>query len=116
VFRLRTGRLSGLVPVSRAYARANLRGRCKPTCYYVLRPTAATVKGGALEPFAAVAAQVHAQLLSALRSRHVQAAIARYERHQRALTRYAPGYRPPPVPAPAAGVPDQGGGQSGSGG
>jgi parvulin-like peptidyl-prolyl cis-trans isomerase-like protein len=116
VFRLRTGRLSGLVPVSRPYARADLPGRCKPTCYYVLRPTAATMSGGTLEPFAAVEAQVHAQLLSALRSRHVQAVIARYERQQRALTRYAPGYRPPRVATPAAGVPTQGAGQSGSGG
>lgn len=104
-FGLRTNRLSGLVPVDRAYARSNLNGKCRPTCYFVLRPTAATVKGGTLEPFSAVQGEVHAQLLTALRTQHIQAVIARYEKQERALTRYAPGYRPLTVTTPAAGVP-----------
>ena len=99
-------RLSGLVPVDRAYARSTLKGKCTPTCYFVLRPTAATVKGGSLEPFSAVQAEVHTQLLTALRTQHIQAVIARYEMQQRALTRYAPGYKPLKVTTPAAGVPD----------
>ena len=105
-FGLPTNRLSGLVPVDRAYARSTLRGRCRPTCYFVLRPTAATVKDGSLEPLSEVRDRVHAQLLGARRAQHVQAVIARYEQQQRALTRYAPGYKPLPVTTPATGVPD----------
>jgi PPIC-type PPIASE domain/SurA N-terminal domain len=107
-FRLRTNHVSGLVPVTRAYARSKLEGQCRPTCYFVLRPTAQTVKGGSLQPFSEVRAEVHTQLLSAERSHHIQAVIARYEKQQRALTRYAAGYRPLPVTAPANGVPDAG--------
>lgn len=107
-FSLRTDRLSGLVAVDRAYARSTLRGKCSPTCYFVLRPTAATVAAGSLEPFSAVQAQVHTQLLTALRTQHVQAVIARAEQEQRGITRYAQGYRPLPVTTPATGVPDAG--------
>ena len=108
-FRLATNRLSGLVPVDRAYTRSTLRGKCRPTCYFVLRPTAATVPAGSFQPFSAVQAEVHAQLLTALRNHHVQAVIARYVAEQRRLTRYAPGYRPPAA-ATSPGVPDQGAG------
>jgi SurA N-terminal domain/PPIC-type PPIASE domain len=105
-FGLPTNRLSGLIPVDRAYARSTLKGACRPTCYFVLRPTAAGVKDGALEPLSQVRDRVHAQLLGARRAQHVQAVIARYEQQQRALTRYAPGYKPLPVTTPATGVPD----------
>jgi hypothetical protein len=105
-FGLRTNRLSGLVPVDRAYARSTLKGKCRPTCYFVLRPTAATVKGGTLQSFAQVRDEVHQQLLTALRNEHVQAVIDRFEKQQRALTRYAAGYKPLPVTTPATGVPD----------
>ncbi len=109
-FRLHTNRLSGLVRVDRAYARSTLKGKCKPACYFVLRPTAAAVKGGSPEPFSQVHAQVHTQLLTALRTQHVQAVIARYEKEQRTLTRYASGFKPLPAPTAVTGVPDQGGG------
>ena len=38
---LKNGELSGLIEVSKAYADQNLPGKCKPTCYFVIRPDAA---------------------------------------------------------------------------
>jgi len=104
--RLPTNALSQPIAVGRAYARSSLAGRCKPTCYFVIHPTAPVVKGGTQQPFASVQAKIRAQLLSIGRSRHVQAVIEKLEKAQRKLTRYAPGYAPPKSSTPATGVPD----------
>jgi PPIC-type PPIASE domain/SurA-like N-terminal domain len=105
-FSLRTNALSALVPVDRRYMRSLLKGKCKPACFFVIRPTAATIKGGTEKPFGEVQAQIKTQLLSLLRLRHVQAVIAVYEKQQDAKTRYAAGYKPAPVTTPSTGVPD----------
>jgi PPIC-type PPIASE domain len=94
-FGLPTNALSGPVAVDRSYAHSALRGRCTPTCFFVIRPTGAIVKGGSPEPFAAVEAQIHTQLLDALRTQHERDVIARFEKREGRVTRYASGYAPP---------------------
>lgn len=94
-FGLRTNALSGPVAVDKAYARSALKGRCTPTCFFVIRPTGAIVKGGSPEPFASVEAQIHTQLLAAARTQHERDVIARFEKREDRVTRYASGYAPP---------------------
>jgi hypothetical protein len=94
-FGLPTHALSGLVPVDRAYAHSVLKGKCAPTCYFVIRPTGAIVKGGTLQSFASVEAQIHTQLLDALRTQHERDVIARFEKRENRVTKYAAGYAPP---------------------
>ncbi len=94
-FGLKTNALSGLVPVDRAYARSVLKGKCNPACYFVIRPTGATVKGGTVQSFASVEAQIHTQLLDAMRTQHERDVIARFEKRENRVTKYAAGYAPP---------------------
>jgi hypothetical protein len=105
-FSLPTTTLSPLVPVDRAYAAALLEGKCKPTCYFIIRPTADVIEGGTPEPFASVRAEIKSRLLSILRLRHVRAVIGKLEKEQKRLTRYAPGYAPRKTSPPSTGVPD----------
>jgi hypothetical protein len=94
-FGLRTNALSGLVPVDKTYARSRLKGRCKPTCYFVIRPAGTIVKGGTVQSFASVEAQIHTQLLDALRTQHERDVITRFEKRENRVTHYAAGYAPP---------------------
>jgi parvulin-like peptidyl-prolyl isomerase len=105
-FSLPTDALSPPVRVDKAYARSSLKGRCKPACYFVIRPMAATIKAGTEQPLSAVQAEITSQLQSLLPVRHVQLVIAKLVKQQRKVTRYAPGYAPPPQTTPATGVPD----------
>jgi parvulin-like peptidyl-prolyl isomerase len=106
-FSLQTNQLSGLVPVDKAYidSQPGLKGKCKPTCYFVIRPTADVIKGGAQKSFASVKAQIQAQLLSTRQSTHLQAIVNKLEKAQKKLTHYAAGYAPPKTPTPSATAP-----------
>jgi parvulin-like peptidyl-prolyl isomerase len=105
-FSLKTNQLSALVPVDKAYvsSQPSLKGKCKPTCYFLIRPTADVVKGGAQKSFASVKAQIKAQLLSTRQSAHLQAIVNKLEKAQKKLTHYAAGYAPPKT-TPAATTP-----------
>ena len=83
-FGLPTNALSPLVRVEKAYidSQPSLKGKCKPTCYFVIRPIGDTVKAGSQKPFAAVRAEVTQQLRTVLPLKHVQAVIARLEKQQ----------------------------------
>jgi hypothetical protein len=81
-------------------------GKCKPTCYFIIRPTANLIRGGTEKSFASVRAHIKSQLLSDLRLRHVQTVIARLEKKEQKLTRYAAGYAPLRTTTPSTGVPD----------
>jgi hypothetical protein len=106
-FSLKTKQLSGLVTVDRAYASTSLKGKCKPTCYFIIRPTADVTKGGAKKSFASVEAQIQSTLLSSRQSAHLQAVVTKLENAQKKITRYAAGYKPPKTPStPSTGVPD----------
>jgi parvulin-like peptidyl-prolyl isomerase len=109
-FGLPTNTLSPLVRAEQAYIRSqpSFKGKCKPTCYFVIRPTGGMVKAGSQKPFAAVRGQITQQLNSILPVRHVQLTIARLEKQQNAVTRYAPGYAPRKPSIPSTGVPDTG--------
>ena len=93
-FGLSTNALSPILPVDRTYADSSLRGKCTPTCYFIVRPTARVVKAGTRNSFESVKATIKAQLLSMLRTRHVNAVIAAFAEKYRKLVRYAPGYAP----------------------
>jgi parvulin-like peptidyl-prolyl isomerase len=102
-FSLKTNELSGLVPVDKAYASTSLKGKCKPTCYFVIRPTADVVKGGQQQSFASVKAQIISTLLSQQQSAHLQSVIGKLEKQEKNVTHYAAGYAPPKTPTPSAG-------------
>ncbi len=107
-FGLKTNQLSALVPVDKAYASTSLKGKCKPDCYFVIRPTANVVKGGAKKSYASVAATIQQTLLQSRQSAHLQAVVNKLEAEQKKITRYAAGYKPPKTTTPATGVPDTG--------
>ncbi len=94
-FSLNTNQLSGLVAVDKTYADTSLKGKCKPTCYFIIRPTADVVAGGQQKSFASVKAQILAQLLSQKQTSHLQSVVAKLEKAEKKVTRYAPGYAPP---------------------
>jgi parvulin-like peptidyl-prolyl isomerase len=104
-FSLKTNQLSGLVPVDKAYANSSLKGKCKPTCYFIIRPLAAAIKGGAKKSFGEVEAQIQTTLLASRQSAHLQAVVTKLENAQKKITHYAPGYKPPKTPkTPSNGV------------
>lgn len=102
-FTLKTDELSQAVPMAAAYFKSQptLKGKCKPTCYFVIRPAAAVVKGGQQKSFASVKAQIQATLLSSRQSAHLQKVVTSLEKLQKKLTRYATGYAPPKVATPS---------------
>jgi parvulin-like peptidyl-prolyl isomerase len=100
-FSLGTNQLSGLVPVDKAYATSSLQGKCKPTCYFIIRPTADTVKGGQQKSFASVEAQIKSQLLQSRQTAHLQKVVNGLEKEQKKVTKYAPGYAPPKTSVPS---------------
>jgi parvulin-like peptidyl-prolyl isomerase len=102
-FSLKTNQLSGLVAVDKAYADSSLKGKCKPTCYFIIRPTADVVAGGQQKSFASVKAQIQAQLLSQQQTSHLQSVVAKLEKAEKKVTQYAPGYAPPKTSAPSSG-------------
>jgi foldase protein PrsA len=106
-FTLKTNELSPPVPMSAAYyaSQPTLKGKCKPTCYFVIRPTADVVKGGQQQSLASVKAQIQSQLLSSQQSTHVQQVITNLEKLEKKATRYASGYAPPKTPVPSTTTP-----------
>lgn len=103
-FGLKTNQLSALVPVDKAYASTSLKGKCKPACYFVIRPTADVVKGGAKKSFASVEAAIQSTLLQSRQSAHLQSVVNKLEAAQKKITRYAAGYKPPKTATPSGGV------------
>jgi parvulin-like peptidyl-prolyl isomerase len=101
-FSLRTNQLSGLVTVDKAYADSpQLKGKCKPTCYFIIRPLADTVKGGQQKSFASVESQIKSQLLQSRQQTHESKVIGALEKAQKKITKYAPGYAPPKTSVPS---------------
>lgn len=106
-FGLKTNQLSGLVAVDKQYAGTSLKGKCKPTCYFIIRPTADVIKGGAKKSFGEVESQIQTALLTSRQTAHLQAVVTKLENAQKKITHYAQGYKPPKTPStPSTGVPD----------
>jgi hypothetical protein len=106
-FSLNTNELSALVPVDKAYTQSSLAGKCKPTCYFVIRPTGDIQKAGAKKSFAEVKDQIRTQLLQSRQQSHIQSIVKKLEAQQKKVTRYAPGYAPPKTSTPSTGTDQQ---------
>ena len=98
---LKTGTLSNLILVSKSYADTNLKGKCKPNCYFIVKPTA-DVKA---QTFADVKTQIKSQLLSTKQQSYVQAQIAKLQAAQQKLTHYNRTYKPPTTSKPTTSTP-----------
>jgi foldase protein PrsA len=90
---LQTGGISLPVPVSKSYADSNLAGKCKPTCYFVIRADADIVKGSQ-QTLDQVKAQITSRLEQSVQQQKVSARIQVLVKQQQKLTTYAPGYKP----------------------
>jgi hypothetical protein len=102
-FTLKTNELSQPVPMAAAYyqSQPTLKGKCKPVCYFVIRPAADVVKGGQQKSFAAVKAQIQSTLLTQRQTAHLQQIVTNLEKQQKKVTKYAPGFAPPKVSTPS---------------
>lgn len=98
-FGLKTNQLSGLVAVDKQYAGTSLKGKCKPTCYFIIRPTGDVIKGGAKKSFGEVESQIQTALLTSRQTAHLQAVVTKLENAQKKITHYAQGYKPPKTPS-----------------
>jgi hypothetical protein len=98
---LKTGTLSDLILVSKSYATTNLKGKCKPNCYFIVKPTADTKS----QTFADVKAQIKSQLVSQKQQTYVQAQIAKLQAAQQKLTHYNKTYKPPTTSKPSTSTP-----------
>jgi hypothetical protein len=90
---LQTGGISLPVPVSKSYADSNLAGKCKPTCYFVIRADADIVKGSQ-QTLDQVKAQITSTLEQSVQQQKVSARIQALVKAQDKVTHYAPGYKP----------------------
>jgi hypothetical protein len=91
---LKTGQLSDLVEVSKQYANSSLPGKCKPTCYFVIRPDADIVKGKT-QTFDEVKAQIKTTLEQSVQSGQITKRIQQLANEQKKLVKYAKGFEPP---------------------
>ncbi len=90
---LKNGELSGLIEVSKAYSDQNLPGKCKPTCYFVIRPDASIVKGSA-QTLEQAKATIESTLTSTVQSPKVSKRLQQLVDEQKKLTTYAAAYKP----------------------
>jgi SurA N-terminal domain/PPIC-type PPIASE domain len=93
---LPTGKWGAPVPVSASYASTQLKGKCKPTCYFLIRPVDDLVKKGTQQSFASVKAQILSTLKSGVQAQHVQQRVQALINGIKKKTKYAPSYAPPP--------------------
>jgi hypothetical protein len=91
---LKTGSLSGLIEVSKTYADQSLPGKCKPTCFFVIRPDANIVKGSS-QTFDQAKATIESTLASSVQAPKVSKRFQQLLDAQKKITKYASGYAPP---------------------
>jgi hypothetical protein len=90
---LGTGTLSALIPVSDAYKKSSLPGKCKPDCFFLIKPLGA-VKPGKQQSFDEVKAQIRSQLEQTQVQQQVDKRIQSLIAEQKKQTHYAPKYKP----------------------
>ena len=98
---LKTGQLSQPIVVSKSYASSQLKGKCHPNCYFLIRPTADTVKS-AVTPYS----KAQAQIRSMLSQQSQSASSVKLQQLTAAETKstvYRTGYKPPTTSASAGG-------------
>jgi foldase protein PrsA len=90
---LQTGDVSDPVQVDATYAQQQLAGKCKPTCYFVIKADDDIVKGGQ-QSFSQVKSQIQSTLEQTVQSGKLQKRIQQLLAAQKKLTKYAPGFAP----------------------
>jgi hypothetical protein len=90
---LKTNELSGLIPVSKPYADSNLPGKCKPTCYFLVRPDSAIVKGSD-QTLAQAKASIESTLASSVQGPKISKRLQQLIDEQKKITKYADAYKP----------------------
>ncbi|HEY0388777.1 MAG TPA: peptidyl-prolyl cis-trans isomerase [Gaiellales bacterium] len=97
---LQTGGVSLPVEVSKSYAQSTLAGKCKPTCYFVIRADSDTVKGGQ-QSLAQVKSQIEQTLAQGSQAQKISKRLQALVAEQKKLTTYAAGYKPAATSNPA---------------
>jgi foldase protein PrsA len=92
-FDLSTDTLSQPVLVSKTYASTNLAGKCKPDCFFLIRPTADVVKG-TQQSFASVKQTIKQTLEQQKQQEHLQKRVKALLGEAKSVTLYAPQYKP----------------------
>jgi hypothetical protein len=98
---LQTGGVTVPVEVDSTYAQQKLPGQCKPTCYFVIKADADTVKGGQ-QSFSQVKDQIKSTLEQTVQAQKLQKRIQQLLAAQKKITKYAPGYAPPTPAKPGS--------------
>jgi parvulin-like peptidyl-prolyl cis-trans isomerase-like protein len=93
-FSLDTDELSQPVLVSEEYAEGSLAGKCKPDCYFLIRPTGDVV-AGEQQSFESVKTSIRQSLEQQRKDEHLQARVKKLLDEQKRQTVYAPQYQPP---------------------
>lgn len=90
-----TGQWGNPVEVSAKYANTQLKGKCKPNCYFLIEPIEATQQKGSVQSFASVKTQIMDQLKSTAQSSHFQQRFTSLLNGLNKQTKYAAGFAPP---------------------
>jgi len=99
---LGTGTLSALIPVSDSYMKSSLPGKCKPACFFLVKPLG-DVKPGKQQSFDEVKAQIRTQLEQTQVQQAVQTRITKLLDEQKKQTHYAAKYKPAATAATSSG-------------
>jgi hypothetical protein len=100
---LTTGDVSGLIPVSKTYESSNLSGKCKPDCFFIVKPKS-DVKPGGQQSFDDVKAQIRQQLEQTQVLDKARAKFNSLLTAQKKLTHYNPAYKPAATTAASGGA------------
>ncbi|MGN6379182.1 MAG: SurA N-terminal domain-containing protein [Gaiellales bacterium] len=92
---LPTNKWGAPVPVSKSYADSQLKGQCKPTCYFLIKPVDDLVKKGTQQSYSDVKSQIIAQLKQQVQSTHVADRERSLLAAIKKKTQYATSYAPP---------------------
>jgi hypothetical protein len=95
---LKTGSLSDLIEVSKSYEDSSLQGKCKPQCYFLVKPTEDVVHGGQ-QTFDEAKASISSTLSSQV-DQKVSDKIKALVDAQKKSTHYNPAYAPSTAAAP----------------
>jgi parvulin-like peptidyl-prolyl isomerase len=90
-----TGQWGQPVKVSAKYASTQLKGRCKPDCYFLIEPVEATQPKGTVQSFASVKNQIIQQLKTTTQTSHFQQRFTALLNALDKQTKYAAGFAPP---------------------
>ncbi len=95
-FSLAEGKWGTPIPADATYAKTNLAGQCKPTCYFLINPDGAVAKAGSDDAYTLLKDQITAKLDPTTTTQaKAKAKIAALVAALTKKTTYAKGYAPP---------------------